>query len=93
VPFHWTTAPFKKPVPYTVRVKAGPPEGTELGERLNKERVEVGVMVMVRVLEIAPLGFKTVMPAVPGAKIRFDGTKALSCAALINPVESPDPFH
>lgn len=31
VPFHWTTAPDAKPLPFTVSVKAGAPATTEFG--------------------------------------------------------------
>jgi len=72
-----------KPEPLTVKVNAGPPAVTELGERLVIAGTGEGAIVNVKALEIAPLGLATVTLATPGEAIRLAGTKALSCPELI----------
>jgi hypothetical protein len=39
-PFHSTVEPTKKPEPFAVTLKAGPPAVAELGERLESDGVE-----------------------------------------------------
>jgi hypothetical protein len=41
-PFHWTIAPPKKPLPFTVSVKAGPLAVTEVGLR---EAIDGGALI------------------------------------------------
>ena len=59
-PFHLTVAPLMNPLPFTVRVKAGPPAVAELGFKL----VRVGgptelSMVNGTIFESTPFGFVT----------------------------------
>jgi hypothetical protein len=68
---------LRKPEPFTVRAKAGPPAVAELGERLESEGVG-GLMVNVSALEVAPPGFTTVTLALPCEEIRVAGTEAVN---------------
>jgi hypothetical protein len=75
-PFHWAMAPPKNPLPFTVSVKAGPPEVAEFGLR------EViagagGAIVNGNPLVVAPAE-STVTVAVPAVAIRVAETEAVS---------------
>ena len=77
VPFHCTTAPLRKFVPFTVSVKPAPPAVAEAGVRL----VIVGVGATtgnVAAPEGLPMMFATVMLALPTAAIRLAVTVAVN---------------
>jgi hypothetical protein len=77
VPFHWTCDAGMKPEPLTVRLKAGPPDVTEVG--LREEMVGGGVaIVKVRLLEKSPDGLAIRTAAVPAVVTRPDGIWAVS---------------
>jgi hypothetical protein len=54
---------------------------------------EIAPIVKVAELEIAPLGFWTVMLALPLFVIRVLGTVAVNCVPLTKFVKSGEPFH
>jgi hypothetical protein len=81
-PFHCTTAPETKSLPFTVKVNAEPPAPAVLG--LNDVMLKI---VNVSAFEVAPPDL-TVTCAVPGFATRFAGTEAVSLFALTNVVES-----
>jgi hypothetical protein len=81
VPFHRTTDALTNPVPFTVRVKGGPPAVAELGERLVSEGVGA-LMVKVSALEVSPPGLRTVTLALPGEAIRLAATEAVNWLPL-----------
>src|SRR5437660_283507 len=56
-PFHRTVEPFKKPDPFTVRVKPDPPAVAELGFRLT---ITGGFVMKLAAFDLAPPGFTTV---------------------------------
>lgn len=72
-PFHRTEELGIKPVPVTVRVKAGPPAVAELGEMemMVGAGLLAGLMVKIRADEVPPpgAGLKTVTEAVPALRI------------------------
>ena len=76
--------------PFTVSVKAGPPAGDETGFRLDKvgERIANG-----DVFDVAPPGFTTVTPAVPGVVTRLAVTDAVSCVSLTKTVLNAVPLN
>jgi hypothetical protein len=74
-----TVAPVRKPVPFTVRVKAGPPTVAELGLRLVI--VGRGLIVNVAPIDVPPVVF-TVTLTVPAVVIRLAGTASVSFVAL-----------
>jgi hypothetical protein len=74
-----TVAPVRKPVPFTVRVKADPPTVAELGLRLVI--VGRGLIVNVAPIDVPPVVF-TVTLTVPAVVIRLAGTAAVSFVAL-----------
>jgi len=76
-PFHCTLAPERKPVPLTVRVKAGPVAVAEVGFRLVMTGVG-GLMGNVAVFEEMPPGLTTVMLALPTLAIRLAATDTVS---------------
>jgi hypothetical protein len=91
-PFHRTVAPERKPVPFTVRVKAAAPELAEFGLRL----VMAGTGVLtgkLKAFDDTPSGSITTTVAVPAAAIRLAGTGAVSCVALTNVVTRADPLN
>ena len=90
LPFHWTTAPETKPVPLTVRVKAGPPAVAESG--LSEVITWPAVMVKVALADGTPFS-TTVTLAGPAAAMRLAGTWAVNCVALTKVVVSALPFH
>jgi hypothetical protein len=76
-PFHCTVAPETKPLPLTVRLKAGLPAAAEFG--LREEMAGVGAaMVNVRLLEGAAEGLTTRTTAVPVVATRPVGICAVS---------------
>ena len=90
VPFHWTTAPERKPVPLTVRVKAGPPSIAELG--LSELITGAAAMVKVALVDVIPFS-TTVTVTVPGEAMRLAVTCAVNCVALTKVVVSEVPFQ
>ncbi len=92
VPFHCTTAPVRKLVPFTVKVNAAPPAVAEVGLRL----VMLGVGALIGNAAGAdglPTELAAVMLALPALAIKLAGTAAVSCVALTNVVVRPVPFH
>jgi hypothetical protein len=81
-PFHRTDELEIKPVPVTVRVKAGPPAVAELGERVVMVGTGLLAALMVKVLavDVPPpgVGLKTVTLAVPWLAISEAGIAAVS---------------
>ena len=76
-PFHCTLAPETKPLPVTVRLKAGLPAGAELG--LREEIAGVGAAIVnVRLLESTAEGLITRTTAVPAVATRPAGICAVS---------------
>jgi len=80
VPFQFTVAPDKKPVPLTVSVKAAPPAVAEAGLRLVM--VSEGLIWKGNELETTLPGLTTVTLALPAVAIKFAGTAAVNCVAL-----------
>ena len=91
-PFNDTTAPEKKPVPFTVNVKAGPPALTLDGAMLVIAG-GAGVMVNVTALEAGPDGLAKVICADPGCAMSVAGTPAVTCVPLTKVVVSAVPFN
>ncbi len=82
-PFHCTTEPLTKLVPFTVRVKADPPAVADEGLR----PVIVGnglLMVKVCAPEVPPpgAGLETVTLTVPAVVMSEAGIDAVNCVAL-----------
>jgi hypothetical protein len=92
VPFHCTTAPLRKFVPFTVSVKAGPPAPVAAGLRLVMVGVGTVMEKLVAVDALPPV-FVTVMPALPPLAIRLAETAAVNCVELTNVVVSAVPFQ
>ena len=88
--FQSTAAPDRKPVPFTVSVKAGPPAVAEMGLRLVMVR---GLIWKDSALEVTLPRLTTVTLALPGVAIKFAGTKAFSCEALAIKETSAVPFQ
>ncbi len=77
VPFHCTTAPVRKLVPFTVKVNAAPPAVADVGLRL----VMVGVGAFTgnaAAVEGLPPVLSAVMLALPTVAIRLAGTAAVN---------------
>jgi hypothetical protein len=92
IPFHSTTDPLKKPVPLTVRSKAGPPAVTATG--LIPVITGIGfVIVRVAGFEIPPPVTKTVMVAVPAVAMSLAGMVALNRVLLTKVVTRSAPFQ
>ena len=87
-----TVAPARKPVPVTVKVKAGPPEATVDGEMPVTTGVWTAI-VRLTALDAVPPVFVTVIGAVPGRAIRLAGTAAVSWVALTKVVLKAVPFN
>ena len=85
--FHRTFEVETKPVPVTVRVKAGPPAVAELGERVVMAGTGLFAKVMVNVFaaEVPPpgVGLKTVTEAVPWVAMSEARMAAVSCVEEI----------
>ena len=82
-PFHLTTEPSRKFIPFTVKVKAGSPAILLVGER--DVMVGIGLLTMnVWALEVPPpgAGFKTVTEAVPAVAMSAAVINAVSWVAL-----------
>jgi hypothetical protein len=91
VEFQLTVAPETKFIPFTVRVNAGPPDETELGENPVMTGT-AGLMVNVDAGDV-PAVVVTVTLAVPVVAIRLAGTAAVTWVALTNVVVSAVEFH
>jgi hypothetical protein len=72
-PFHWIVDPVTNPVPFTVKVNAGPPTVTEFGLKLVMANP---LMVKLVPDDVPPPGFITVTVAVPAVEIWLAGTVA-----------------
>jgi len=91
-PFHRTTAPLRKFVPFTVNVNAGPPAVAVFGD----SDVSVGagpVTVNVSAFDVVPSEFTTVICGVPVVEMSVFRIDAVSCVALTNVVVRLAPFH
>jgi hypothetical protein len=91
-PLHCTVDPCRKPAPFTVSVKAGPPAGTVFG---FSPRI-LGVAPLIgraTELETAPPGLLTVTLAVPGVPIKPAETEAFNVVPLRYIVDNAEPFH
>ena len=87
-PFHCTTAPEANPVPFAVKMNAGPPAGAALG--LIEPRVRPTVKL--DGFEVRPPDW-TLTETVVAWAIRFAGTAAVSSVELTNVVVSAIAFH
>ena len=94
-PFHSTIALDENPLPFTVRVNAGPPADAVAGLMLPSDRVGVDVVeVMLKITAFVEVLFAlTATVAVPPDAIRFAATLAVNCVALTNVVGRAEPFH
>src|SRR5439155_13134505 len=93
-PFHWTVAPFTKPLPVSVSVKPAPPTMALDGDSV----VSVGaglLIVKVCAAEVPPpgAGVTTVTDAVPVAATSAAGSAVVSLVALTKVVVRAAPFH
>ena len=88
--FQWTTAPERKPVPFTVRMKAGPLAVAAMGLR----EVITGSAATVKLAapEVTPFS-TTVTDAVPGVAMRLAVTWAVNCVEFTKVVLSDVPFQ
>ena len=96
LPFQRTVEADTKPLPVTVRVKAGPPCKAVLGASVESTGTGLpAVIVKDRALEVPPpgAGVNTVTCAVPAAARSLAGMAALSWVALTNVVVRPPPFQ
>jgi hypothetical protein len=92
VPFHCTSAPLRKFVPFTVSVKPAPPAVAEFGLRLVM--LGVGMVIEnVAAVDAVPPVLVTVTLALPALAIRPADTAAVTCVLLTNVVARFDPFH
>ncbi len=93
-PFHWTVAPFTKPLPVSVSVKPAPPTIALDGDSVAS--VGAGLLIVkVCAAEVPPpgAGVTTVTDAVPVAATSAAGIAAVSLMALTNVVVRAAPFH
>lgn len=83
VPFHCTTEPFVKLLPFTVKTKVDEPAVTDDGEIEARTGTRL-LMVNVCEPDVPPPGvvLKTVMIATPAEAILVAGTEAVSCVLL-----------
>lgn len=88
-PFHCTTELEMKPLPFTCKVKAGPPAVT-LGGLM--EVIAGGRTVKVTGAEVTPPDL-TVTEAVPELAIKLAGTEAVNSVSLTTVVERAELFH
>jgi hypothetical protein len=93
-PFHRTTAPFTKLLPFTVKVNALPPAAAEVGLRLVATGTGL-LIVNVRAPDMPPpgVGLNTVTDAVPTAAISAAKIDAVNCVAETYVVARFEPFH
>src|ERR1035438_5059918 len=90
VPLNCTVAPLTKLAPFTVSVNACPPAAAETGFRLEIVGAEI---VNVAAPDVDPLGFTTVMGAVPAVVSSAAVTVAVSCVPLMKEVLSAVPLN
>jgi hypothetical protein len=88
LPFHFTTAPLTKPVPFTVNVKAPLPATVVKGVRFPIE----GMIDRFTALETARSGVTTVMGKTPTVVRSKAWIEALNCVVLIKVVERLRPL-
>jgi hypothetical protein len=90
MPLKRTNVPVTKPVPLTVRVKAGSPARTVAGDIV----VIDGFTVRLTALEVPPpgAGLKTVMGKFPEFTISVARIVAVNCVELTNVVTRPIPL-
>ena len=82
-PFHWTVAPFTKPVPLAVKVNAAPPARVDAGDT---EVRAGGTLSMAKVAgfdSLPAVGLKTVTETLPATVRSLAGTTAVSSVALM----------
>src|SRR6266404_29508 len=93
-PFHWTVAPFTKPLPVSVSVKPAPPTMALDGDSVVSAGAGL-LIVKVCAAEVPPpgAGVTTVTDAVPVAATSAAGIAAVSLVALTNVVVRAAPFH
>jgi hypothetical protein len=91
VAFQLTAEALTKPVPFTVRVNAGPPAVAELGLRLVI--VGAGLMVKATALEVTGPGLTTVTLTGTTVAIWAALTWAVNCVALTKVVVSGVAFQ
>ena len=97
-PFHLTTDPLIKLVPFTVRVKAGLPAVVFAGEMdiiAGTGLLPAVVMMKGKAFDVPPpgSGVTTVTVAVPAIVIRAAFTTAVNCKGPTNVVVSAVPFQ
>jgi hypothetical protein len=96
-PFHWTTEPLMKLLPFTVSVKAGPPAVAEAGLRpvVVGTGLLAALIVKVWAFEVPPpgVGLNTVTVAVPAVTISEASIAAVSWVAETYVVVRFEPFH
>jgi hypothetical protein len=96
LPFHRTTDAETKPLPVTVRVKAGLPAATVPGESPLITGAGLGPAVMVKgnpSESSSGCGVNTVTRAVPGVAMSAAVIAAVSCVRLTNVVGRAAPFQ
>ena len=92
-PFHCTTDPDTKLLPFAVSVNAGPPAVALLGDRVvSAGTATAALIVKVSALEVCPPGFTT-LTCLPAAAMSLAGIAAVTCVALTNVVVRAVPFH
>ncbi len=94
-PFHSTTAPGVNPLPFTNNVKDRCPSTTLDGlSELIAGGADCVVGFTLKPMLLEPRLFAMTMTGnVPGAVIRFAGTKTVNCVALLNVVDNGEPFQ
>src|SRR3984893_1733790 len=93
-PFHCTTEPLTKLLPFTVSVNVSKPAIA----KVRNSDVDTGtglLIVKVSGFDVPPprAGLNTVTGTVPELAMSIAGTAAVNCAALMNVVVSATPFH
>ena len=91
LPFQVTVVVPRNPVPFAVRVKAGPPAATLDGEM--PVRVSVWEFVMVKGSDAGCGDPVTLTAAVPAVVSSAAGATAVSCIADTNVVDNGEPFQ
>jgi hypothetical protein len=94
LPFHFTVAPLRKLLPFTVRVKPLSPTAFVVGD-IEVMLTSGYVMVKVAAPEVPPpgVGVNTVTLADPPLAISEAGILAINCEVLIKFVGRLLPFH